>query len=344
MMNRHGDVTVDESYGGVFMYNRPEQVLEQYELEVKAVSKGRESYICDTSEGQKLLKEYRGSMERAEFLAGMLAHLGGQGLMAGTVTRTKEGAPIAVAEDETKYILLSSYQGAECDTRSRDDMTAAVRKLAELHNAAESYREEIPGFVRSDSKELLRLYEKHNRELVKVKNYIRAKKKKNEFEMLFFGQYAKFMEKAENVTERLKEMEPSEDMTGFCHGDYNQHNVVFVKGGMAIVHFDSFAYQIRVGDLANFMRKMLEKNNWNTGLGMDLIRAYDDERKLTPEELSYLYLYLAYPEKFWKIANHYYNTHKAWVSGRNIEKLEKFIRQEDDRERFLEMLFHFTSK
>lgn len=55
---------------------------------------------------------------------------------------------------------------------------------------------------------------------------------------------------------------------------------------------------------------------------MDLICAYDRVRRLTAVELNYLYLYMAYPEKFWKIANRYYNTHKAWVSGRNIEKLE----------------------
>lgn len=57
--------TVIQSYGGVLLYNRPEQVLEQYELEVNSVTKGRESYICDTDQGQKLLKEYRGSKERA---------------------------------------------------------------------------------------------------------------------------------------------------------------------------------------------------------------------------------------------------------------------------------------
>lgn len=84
------------------------------------------------------------------------------------------------------------------------------------------------------------------------------------------------------------------------------------------------------------------KNNWNAGLGMDLIRGYDRVRKLSPEELKYLYVYLAYPEKFWKIANRYYNSHKAWLSGRNIEKLEKVVAQEDAREQFLQMLFHFT--
>lgn len=325
------------------MYNRPEQVLEQYELEVKSVSKGRESYICDTNQGQKLLKEYRGSLERAEFLAGMLEHLKNQGLLVETVTRTKENAPIAVSEDEKKYMVLDSFFGAECDTKSRDDMVAAVKKLAELHCAAESYEGEIPEFVQTDPNALLLLYQKHNRELNKVKNYIRSKKKKNEFEMLFFGQYATFVEKADRVTAQLREMKAKEGLVGFCHGDYNQHNVVFARKGTAVVHFDSFSYQIRVSDLANFMRKMLEKNNWNTGLGMDFIQAYDRVRKLSETELRYLYLYMAYPEKFWKIANHYYNAHKAWISGRNIEKLQKLIWQEDAREQFLQMLFHFTS-
>ncbi len=324
------------------MYNRPEQVLEQYELEVKSVSRGREGYLCETGQGTKLLKEYRGSLPRAEFLAVMLDHLDAKGVPVERVVRTREGAPAAVAEDETKYILLDTFQGAECDTRSRDDMLTAVRMLARLHNEAQSCPEEAPDFVRTGPDALLRLYEKHNRELGKVRNYIRAKKKKNEFELLFFGQYARFMETADRVVELLRETEEEPQMSGFCHGDYNQHNVIFSKGGTAIVHFDGFSWQIRVSDLANFMRKMLEKNNWNTGLGMDLIRAYDGVRSLSAQELRYLYLYMAYPEKFWKIANHYYNARKAWISGRNIEKLEKFIRQEEERERFLETLFHFT--
>lgn len=325
------------------MYNRPEQVLEQYELEVKSVSKGRESYICDTNQGQKLLKEYRGSKERAEFLAGMLQYLREQNMSVETVVRTKEGEPVAATEDETKYILLDSFMGPECDTKNRDDMLAAVRMLGVLHNQAKAYQGEVPEFVKMNQNELLSLCEKHNRELNKVKNYIRAKKKKNEFEMLFWGQYARYMEKAELVTRQLKEMQTEPEMLGFCHGEYNQHNVILTRQGCAMVHFDSFSYQIMVSDLANFMRKMMEKNNWNTGLGIDLIRAYDKVRKLSGQELRYLYLYMAYPEKFWKIANHYYNAHKAWISGRNIEKLQKFIGQEETREQFLQMLFNFTS-
>lgn len=327
---------------GFFVYIRPEQVLEQYDLEVKAVSRGRESYICDTSQGMKVLKEYRGSMERAEFLAGMLKHLRAQGIFVETVTMAKDGMPIAVNEDETKYILVDAFSGAECDTRDRDAMLKAVSQLASLHNASESYEGQVPLFVRTDQNARLLLYEKHNRELRKVKNYVRSKKKKNEFEVMFMEQYERFMQKAMQVTERLGAA-GGEERIGFCHGEYNQHNVIFGKEKVAIVNFEGFSYQAQISDLGNFMRKMLEKNNWNTGLGMDFICAYDKVRKISKAEQEYLYLYLAYPEKFWKIANHYYNAHKAWLSGRNIEKLEKLSKQEGQKEQFLEILFHFTS-
>ena len=256
--------------------------------------------------------------------------------------RTKEGEPFSVNEEETKYILYQAYPGAECDTKNRSDMFSAVKELALLHQSAQNYEGSVPEFLRSGQNSLLMLYEKRNRELNKVKNYIRAKKKKNDFEMMFAVWYPEYVKKAKETTDILKDLGRQEKLIGFCHGDYNQHNVIFSQEGIAVVHFENFLYQERVGDLANFIRKMMEKNNWNAGLGMDLIRNYDRVKKLSPEELKYLYVYLAYPEKFWKIANRYYNSHKAWLSGRNIEKLEKVIAQEDAREQFLQMLFHFT--
>ena len=52
-----------------------------------------------------------------------------------------------------------------------------------------------------------------------------------------------------------------------------------------------------------------------------------------------LYYRLAYPEKFWKIVNFYYNTGKAWIPGRNMEKIEKLFAQEREKQLFLEYIF-----
>ena len=53
-----------------------------------------------------------------------------------------------------------------------------------------------------------------------------------------------------------------------------------------------------------------------------MLNAYSAILPLTQEEMAYLKVRLIYPEKFWKIANSYYNTNKAWVAVKNIEKLQ----------------------
>jgi len=86
------------------------------------------------------------------------------------------------------------------------------------------------------------------------------------------------------------------------------------------------------------MRKIMEKNNWNVRLGMELLEGYRRKQELTAQDLQGLYYRLSYPEKFWKIANQYYRTRKVWDSGKNYEKLQKEIRQNQARGEFLAVL------
>ncbi len=333
------------------MYNREDEILEQYNLEIKNTAKGRGALICDTNKGMLLLKTFRGSKERAEFLYTILEFMHQQGFLSETILPLNEEN--VLAEDDVNalfYCVKSYFPGKECDVRNRDEILLAVKKLAGLHNLARCYDKEIPAFLKVEKCGLLTEYQRHNRELNKVKNYIRNKHRKNDFEMLFMRVYANYQQQAAEVTEQLKaQMENLDEklekqMWGLCHGDYNQHNIIFCQGEWVLVNFEQMSYDVQIQDLANFMRKILEKNNWNTGLGIEMITAYDGVKKLLPKELEQLYLRLAYPHKYWKIANHYYNSKKSWVSGRDIEKLEKIMAQEEQRKQFLRMLFHFTSQ
>lgn len=321
------------------MYSRPEQLLEKYPLTVKTFSKGRECYLCDTSLGTLALREYRGSGERAEFLAKMLTHLKENGLLVEGILRTGEDEVLVIDEEERKFLLCENYHGAECDTKNENDMLNAVRALANLHNASRTFDGEFPDMIMRNQNSLLDLCEKHNREIKQVKNYIRSKKKKNSFEMLFAKQCDVFIEKAVRVTEALQSVTCEKELYGFCHGDYNQHSIIFSKTGIAIVGLERFTYDLQIRDLANFVRKMMEKNNWDVALGRALVEAYSEIHALKEQEKQYLYFFLAYPEKFWKLANHYNNAHKSWLSERNVEKLEKVIAQEERREVFLALLF-----
>ena len=341
MMKRHGRAAADQSYGGVFVYNRPEQVLEQYDLEVRAVSKGRESYICDTTQGQLLLKEYKGSAERAEFLSAMLGHLGGQGLLTEQIVRTKEDAPIAVAEDETKYMVLTAVSGSECDTRNRADMIAGAEKLAMLHNAAGTYSETVPEFVCNDPNELQELYEKHNRELRKIRKFIRKKRPACVFEKKYLESAEDFLKNGEEALEMLKssnyqELRQKAEETGtVCHGEYNHHNVIFFRQGIAVTNFNRWSCDIQMKDFYGFMRKIQEKHNWDTELAGRMLRTYHRKKGISREEWQYLKIRFAYPDKYWKLADYYYTHNKAWISARNTEKLRKLTEQKSRWERFI---------
>ena len=332
------------------MYNREEEILEQYEIEIRSTSKGRGALNCDTDKGTMLLKEFRGSKERAAFLYDILEFLSAEGFTAETILLSKEGEALLKDEAEgASFLLKTRFLGRECDVKSRDDILFAVQTLARFHKIAGSCQNEIPDFLKADKNSLLKEYERHNRELNKVKNYIRNKNKKNEFELLFMKDYESCRVQAAETTEQLKEqmlqLDPAllEQMRGLCHGDYNQHNVIFSQGEWTVINFEQMTYDVMVCDLANFIRKILEKYNWNTGLGLEMITAYDNVRKLLPEELTQLYLRLSYPKKYWKIANHYLSSRKAWISGRDIEKLKKVMEQEPQRRQFLKMLFCFTN-
>ena len=74
-------------------------------------------------------------------------------------------------------------------------------------------------------------------------------------------------------------------------------------------------------------------------LGKELLEVYERIRPLSALSKIDLYYRLSYPEKFWKIANFYYNSGKAWIPGRNQEKLEKLLAQEKEKKEFLEKVF-----
>jgi CotS family spore coat protein len=252
-----------------------------------------------------------------------------------------------VAEDETgvRYWMKDLVEGSECSTVRAGEMLEAVEQLAQLHTQTHSLPMNIPPFMKSERMQLEQMYRRHVRELVQVKNYVHARKSRNTFEQLFWEQYPYYIEQAKQAIARLEDCALQEgDNTCLCHGDFNQHNILRTAEGMRIVHFETMCCNEPVVDLSNFVRKMLEKNHWDVELGIRLLETYDRTRPLSERERNLLYVTLLFPEKFWKVSNHYNNSHKAWVSQRDIEKLKRIMATEEERRKFLQNLLAFLQK
>lgn len=326
------------------MYNQTEAVLAQYDLEIKQITKGRGTYICDTDKGPMLLVPFRGSQERGQWLREYLAALMESGYEVEQICSNRNQEAVTIDEVTGEHFLLKEYvPGAELGTTRFGDMIEVSEALGRYHIASgriqaksSSIGMQGEGYTTSDVAEVRR---RHLRELIKVRNYIRGRKKKMEFERMYLTHVPRMLETAERSIDILQAQQDMVIPDVICHGDCNQHNVVWTKEGWRLINFENACCGWKTCDLANYIRKMLEKNGWDEELGMELVQSYDRQQPLGEAGYRQLYGLLLFPEKFWKIANHYMNSNKAWIPQRDIEKLEKVIGQEELRLKFLEKLF-----
>ena len=323
------------------MNDRAVSLLDQYDIEVNRTWKGRGAILCDSDRGLLILKEYCGPVDKIHFQDFLLKHIKESGTVkAESILQSKEGEMIVYDQDRIPYIVKTYYEGRECNHRDVEECCQAVATLAKLHDASDlsAYEElqEQPVF------RIEKEYEKHNRELKKARKFLWEKSQKTEFEIYLMKHYDYFMNNALQITEELRYYAYEENSYGFCvvcHGDYQYHNIMQTEEGSVLINFEKCVRDYPVRDLYLFLRKLLEKNNWSQTLGDMLLESYNKEKGLTDRDYKQLYYRLAYPEKFWKIVNFYYNSGKAWIPGRNMEKIEKLFAQEREKQLFLESIF-----
>ena len=207
-----------------------------------------------------------------------------------------------------------------------------------------------------------------------MKAYIRDKRQKNEFELSYLNYYETFYEQGLMAAKYLsgsaypRLMENAIREQRVCHGNYTYHNIIMLRskaealskvyvppgwinrqplsvtelstaeGHIATTNFEKSYIGLQIYDLYQFIRKVMEKNDWDILYGSNIIEAYDRIKVISKEELRILYLLLLYPEKFWKITNFYYNGKKSWISGRNTQKLNIIGEQNDKKNMFLHRL------
>jgi spore coat protein I len=193
----------------------------------------------------------------------------------------------------------------------------------------------------------MEVFLRHSRELKKISTYVKKRRQKTAFEELVERSIPAHMEQAREAQELLEQsgyqnlLERAVEERSFVHGTYNYHYIYLQKAQEAVVNFSRYGIQVQILDLYEFLRKCLEKNNWDQQLGNRLISAYDRIKPITDQELLVLRANLLYPEKYWKQLNIYYNSNKAWIPLRSQEKLTQAVDQSTLREKFVKNLSIF---
>lgn len=242
-------------------------------------------------------------------------------------------------------MLKKWYQGRECDVRQEQDVVRAAAKLAVLHKDMEKLVVKIRPGADVQGKNPVEEVRRYNRELKKIRSFIRSRPVKNDFEILFLENFEKMYRTADDILARMetsgcrKLFEESVSKGSVVHGDYNYHNLIMLRDDIAVTDFEHMHTDIQIKDFCYFLRKAMEKNQWKQKTGQKILEAYEEVRPLSEREKEFAALSLAYPGKFKKIAGSYYRSNKAHLSEKNVEKLQICIRQTEEKYEFLSRIF-----
>lgn len=307
-------------------------VFEQYNMQVYHSYRERGGFVCNTDKGIVLLREYNGneeSLTRQKYITDFLVD---KNVLVDDFVINTEGKILTEDEDGKVYYVKRWFEGEECDSKNPRQLYNAMRALGTLHkvlNTFEYDQEKV-----NEQPEVIKLFEKHNRELKSARNYLHGKKKKNRFEEKVYMSISEYIDKAKSAKYLLSEHCSVLPQRNISHNNFNQHNVLIGKNGCIIINYSRAAVSYQVLDIYDFMRKMLEKYDWEVEIGLKMLREYEQSRKLSTEEKNLLAVMFFYPEKYWKIVNHYYNSNKAWFPDKDMEKLIKVLNQEEARNFF----------
>lgn len=344
------------------MEDRSQEVLGKYDLRIYNTYRTRGAYVLETDQGLKLLCGYEGGEGRLEFEDTIKQQIAANGYEnTDGYVRNCAGSILSVNSIGEKFVIKNWYDGEECNLKKEEKICLATSNLARLHNCMVGIE------VSSEQKQcyqqgnLFTILEKRTRELKRVKSYIRERKQKNEFEVCYLSECEQFYQDALDAMEYMKQipyctlMCNSLDRGMICHGNYTYHNVFILNWNKATnqlcsaaaVHesdmvatsnFEKAVLGLQITDLYQFIRKAMEKNDWNISMGQNILKEYQKQRTLLKAEKHLLYVLLLYPEKFWKITNYYYNNKKSWIPQKNVQKLITLTEQIDSKKVFLDQL------
>lgn len=311
------------------------EILSQFDCCVKSTYRGRGGVLCSTDRGTMILKEFHSSagklFDEYELKKQLIEY---QFTLVDQHIKTKKGGFFAEDRYHTIFTMKQFFDGKECDLHNREEIKEAGINLALLHRATRKV--EVSNRLQQQYIALDEVLERRTRELKRAKLYMESSTKKGNYEHLFLTYFLCFFEQANCAKKHYERIVKKEKLhVGICHGAYNQHNIIQAEKGIATINFEHFSYQNQLFDLHQILRKVIEKNGYTWELAESLLEGYREVLPLKQEEYQCLFALLLYPDKYFKLSNHYNSRRKSFISPKEVEKLEEVIEQNKKKEIFL---------
>ncbi len=324
------------------------EIERQFDIKIEIIKANKGVYYLKTNKGERCLKRINYGPQKLLFVYGAKEHLIKNGF--GNLDRyylNVNDEPYALVNEDL-YTLSEWLEGRECDFRNIDEVKIAAKTLACMHEASKGYDPPENSKLKSDLGRWPHLMEKRTKSLDKMKDIIRKKNIKNDFDMIYLKSVEFYRELGKQALQTLKEsnyyelcMIAEEEKT-FCHHDFTYHNIIIDSNEKPhIIDFDYCKREVRTFDISNFMIKVLKRVDWNIDFAKAIIESYNSVSKLRDDEYKVLFAYLQFPQRYWRLANRYYYNEVNWGQNTFTNKLSSIIEEKD---KFLSFLNEFKKE
>lgn len=322
---------------------RETEISMQFGFEIRDLIPQRGVYLIKTNKGNKCLKKVNYGPHKLMYIYKAKEHIIQNGFdKIDKNELSLKGLPYAFVNEDL-YVVTEWIDGRECDFRNDEDLKIAAKTLAKFHLAARNFVPEDNLKARNDIGKLPYTFEKRLTTLNKMKDIARKNKKKTEFDILYLYNVDFYIDLAKKAIEKLdldaynRVCQKDLNDKVLCHHDFTYHNIIIKDNGdVYIVDFDYCKEEIQVYDLATLMVKALKRVDWSIEKANLIIDNYNAVKPISVDELKVLKALLAFPQRFWRIANRYYYKEPGWSEASFIKKLKEILDEKDKYINFLE--------
>lgn len=236
------------------------------------------------------------------------------------------------------FILTPWINGIKCDYDNINHILLCSTNLANMHKASINFMPIYGSSTKEDYSPLSPSIYKHYESLLNFSNL--AYKYNDAFSNLYLNHFETSSKLAKYSANIAYDINLSNLTKSLCHLDYVNKNIIFdTNNEIWVIDFDKCRNDFCAHDISYCLRRLLKRDStkWNFELTINFLELYDEILPLTLDDYKYIFVYLAFPQRYWKISRDYYG---------NINKCNKkaFLRLLDNATNNNEYQLDFVEK
>lgn len=328
-------------------YVLPKYGLENAEIvqiKFKDTDKQRAVYKITIEEKYYCLKKVYFPMEELLFVYSAVEWLYRNDIKVPRILPTKDNNRYAIFEDML-FILTPWVEGSKCSYDNISNVLDSSSNLARIHRRTKNFVPIKGSSKREGVEDLYTSFFKHFQQILLCSNL--AFRYGDKFSKMFLQHFDSNLLLAQTAVEVAATIDNSKLSTSLCHLDYVNKNIIFDDSGSPwTIDFDKCKIDFSVHDVAYFLRRLLKRDNtkWDLELTINILKLYEEINPLNFDEYKYILVYLAFPQKFWKISRDYYNNINKCNKNSFVTLLSKTNEKNDYQLKFVEGFSAYIEK